>query len=63
MEKVWDELKKIEAQPGQIRSEAQNKAKEIIAMVLQEAEELVAKSKNLRQRRSTKVLHRHNHAS
>jgi len=33
MEKVWDELKKIEAQPGQIRSEAQNKAKEIIAMV------------------------------
>ena len=45
MEKVWDELKKIEAQAEQIRSEAQNKAKQMIALAQQEAEKLIANGK------------------
>lgn len=45
MEKVWDELKKIEAQAEQIRSEAQDKAKQIIAVSQQEAEKLIANGK------------------
>jgi len=45
MEKVWDELKKIEAQAEQIRSEAQDEAKKISALAEQEAEKLVANSK------------------
>jgi vacuolar-type H+-ATPase subunit H len=45
MEKVWDELKKIEAQAEQIRSEAQNKAKEITSLADQEAEKLIANGK------------------
>ncbi|MGD0644773.1 MAG: hypothetical protein ABSA75_07700 [Candidatus Bathyarchaeia archaeon] len=45
MEKVWEELKKIEAQAEQIRSEAQNRAKKMIALAQQQAEELIANSK------------------
>lgn len=45
MEKVWDELKKIEAQAEQIRSEAQNKAKEITSLADQEAGKLIANGK------------------
>ena len=45
MEKVWDELKKIEAQAEQIRIEAQNKAKMLITLAQQEAEKLIANSK------------------
>ena len=45
MEKVWDELKKIEAQAEQIRSEAQGKAKEMRALAEQEAEMLIANGK------------------
>ncbi len=45
MEKVWDELKKIEAQAEAIRSEAQNNAKEITAFAQQEAEKLQTNSK------------------
>ena len=45
MEKVWEELKKIEAQAEQIQSEAQNNAKKITALAQQEAEKLVANSK------------------
>ena len=44
MEKVWDELKKIEAQAEQIRGETQNKAKEMTNLAKQEAEELFANS-------------------
>lgn len=42
MEKVWYELKKIEAQAEQIRSEAQDGAKEMIALALQKAKKLIA---------------------
>lgn len=45
MEKIWDELKKIEAQAEQIRSDAQNNAKTITALAQQQAEKLLANGK------------------
>jgi len=45
MEKVWEELKKIEAQAEQIRSEAQNKANGITSLAEQEAEKLIENGK------------------
>jgi vacuolar-type H+-ATPase subunit H len=45
MEKVWGELKKIEAQAKEIRSEAQNKAKSITDLAKQESEKLIANGK------------------
>ena len=45
MEKVWDELKKIEAQAEQIRTEAENEAKKMKALAEQEAEKLIANGK------------------
>ncbi len=44
MEKVWDELKKIEAQAGQIKLEAQTKSQEIVAVAQKDAEKLIANS-------------------
>ena len=44
MEKVWEELKKIEAQAEQIRSETQDKAKKMTILAQQEAEELLTNS-------------------
>jgi F0F1-type ATP synthase membrane subunit b/b' len=49
MEKVWEELKKIDAQAEQIRSEAQTNAKEITSLAQKEAEALIANSKNYAQ--------------
>jgi vacuolar-type H+-ATPase subunit H len=45
MEKVWDELKKIEAQGQQILSEAKDKAKKMTTLANQEAEKLIANGK------------------
>lgn len=45
MEKVWDELKKIEAQAEQIRTDAQKTANNIISTAKQDAETLIANSK------------------
>jgi vacuolar-type H+-ATPase subunit E/Vma4 len=45
MEKVWTELKKIEVQAEQIRSEAQDEAKKMTALSQQETEKLIANSK------------------
>ena len=45
MEKVWDELKKIESQAQKIRNEAQNKAKTLTNLAQQEADKLVADGK------------------
>ncbi len=45
MERVWAELRRIEAQADQIRSEAQTKAKEMVNVAKQEAEQLLATSK------------------
>ena len=55
MEKVWEELKKIEAQAQEIRSEAQKNAKEITALAQQEAEKLVANSKNYAQQEAEQL--------
>ena len=44
MEKIWEELKKIEAQAEQIRGETQDKAKKMTLIAQQEAEELLANS-------------------
>jgi len=41
MENVWGELKKIEAQALQITSDAQDKAKQIVAMSKQDAQKIV----------------------
>jgi F0F1-type ATP synthase membrane subunit b/b' len=45
MERAWEELKKIEAQAEQIRSEAESRAKDIIRLADQEAEKLLANGK------------------
>ncbi len=45
MEKVWAELKKIEAQADQIREEVERKSKEISATAEQDAERLLTNSK------------------
>ena len=45
MEKVWDELKKIEAHAEKIRNEAQNKAKTLTSLAHQEAEKLIENGK------------------
>jgi vacuolar-type H+-ATPase subunit H len=44
MEKVWDELKKIEAEAEKIRSEAQAKAQSMTALAQQSSEKLIANS-------------------
>jgi vacuolar-type H+-ATPase subunit H len=45
MEKVWEELKKIEAQAEQIRAEATESAKQITTVAEQDSEKLIANSK------------------
>lgn len=55
MEKVWEELKKIDSQAEQIRIEAQNDAKEINRLAQKEAEKLLLKSKNFAQQESETI--------
>jgi len=45
MENVWSELKKIEAQALQITSDAQSKAKQVVATSKEDAQKLVDDSK------------------
>lgn len=45
MERIWEELRKIESQAEQIRNEAKDKAKKITVLAQQEAEKLIADSK------------------
>jgi hypothetical protein len=45
MEKVWEELKRIEAQAEEIRSQAQLNAKEIINLSQKQADQLLENSK------------------
>jgi len=56
MEKVWEELKKIEAQAEQIRSEAQDKSKQITDIAKQEAEGLLTESKSYAQQDAQQLL-------
>jgi len=44
MEKVWEELKKIEAEAEKIRSDAQQKAQSMTAQAQQNSEKLVVNS-------------------
>jgi F0F1-type ATP synthase membrane subunit b/b' len=56
MEKVWEELKKIEDQAQQIRLEAEEKAKEIINLAEKEAETLVNDSQTYSKEESEKIV-------
>jgi vacuolar-type H+-ATPase subunit H len=55
MQKVWDELKKIEAQAEQIQADAQTKAKDITALAKQESDKLLANSKAYGEAESAKI--------
>jgi vacuolar-type H+-ATPase subunit H len=45
MQKVWEELKSIEAQADQIQSDAKDKAKKIVSQAKKDAEILLANSR------------------
>jgi vacuolar-type H+-ATPase subunit H len=55
MEKVWDELKKIEAQAEQIQNDAQDRAKKMVLLAKQDAEKLVENSKNYAEAETKKL--------
>jgi vacuolar-type H+-ATPase subunit H len=55
MEKVWDELKKIEAQAEQIKNDAQERAKKMVFLSKQDAEKLVDNSKTYAEAESQKL--------
>jgi len=55
MEKVWDELKKIEAKAEQIRTEAQDEAKKMMTLAQQEAEKLIANGKAYGEEEATQL--------
>jgi vacuolar-type H+-ATPase subunit E/Vma4 len=55
MEKVWEELRKIESQAEHIRNEAKDEAKKITALAEQEAEKLIADSKAYAEEESHKL--------
>ena len=56
MEKVWEELKKIEAQAEQIRNEAQEKAKNMAALAQQNGEKLIANSQTYAEKESQQLF-------
>jgi vacuolar-type H+-ATPase subunit E/Vma4 len=45
MQRVWEELKKIESEAEQIRTEAQTRAKDITTLTRQNADKLIANSR------------------
>lgn len=55
MEKVWEELKKIEAQAEQIQNDAQNNAKKITLLAKQDAEKLIENSKTYAEEEAEKI--------
>ena len=55
MEKVWDELKKIEAQAEQIQNDAQDRAKKMAALAKQDAEKLVENSRTYAETESQRL--------
>jgi vacuolar-type H+-ATPase subunit H len=56
MEKVWDELKKIEAQAEQIQTDAEDRAKKMVLLAKQDAEKLIENSKIYAEAESKKLL-------
>jgi vacuolar-type H+-ATPase subunit H len=55
MEKIWEELRKIESQAEQIRNEAKDRAKKITVLAQQEAEKLIANSKAYAEEEASKL--------
>jgi F0F1-type ATP synthase membrane subunit b/b' len=55
MEKVWDELKKIEAQAEQIQNDAQDRAKKMGFLAKQDAEKLVENSRTYAEAESQRL--------
>ncbi len=55
MEKVWEDLKKIDAQADQIQSDAKNKAKKIALLAKEDAEKLILNSKTYAEEESQKI--------
>jgi len=55
MENVWDELKKIEAQAEQIKTEAQKKAKELADIAKQESDSLVSNGNAYAEKEAQKI--------
>ncbi len=55
MERVWDELKKIEAQAEQIQNDAQDRANKMVFLAKQDAEKLVENSKTYAEAESQKL--------
>ena len=54
MQKVWEELKKIEAQAEQIQTDAKDKAKQITTQAQKDAEKLLANSRTYAKEESQK---------
>jgi vacuolar-type H+-ATPase subunit H len=55
MEKVWDELKNIEAQAEKIQNDAQDRAKKMVLLAKQDAEKLVDNSRTYGEAESQKL--------
>jgi vacuolar-type H+-ATPase subunit H len=55
MEKVWDELKKIEAQAEQIQNDAQDRAKKMGLLAKQDAEKLAENSRTYAEAESQRL--------
>lgn len=55
MEKVWEELKKIEAQAQQIKVDSQERAKGITQQAKQDAEKLASETKKIADEESQKL--------
>jgi len=55
MEKVWDELKNIEAQAEQIQKDAHDRAKKMVLLAKQDGERLVENSKSYAEIESLKL--------
>jgi vacuolar-type H+-ATPase subunit H len=56
MEKVWDELKKIEAQAEQIQNNAQERAKNMVLLAKQNSEKLIENSRIYGEEESQKLF-------
>ena len=55
MEKVWDELKKIEAQAEQIQNDAQDRSKKMVLLAKKDAEKLIENSKTYAEAESQRL--------
>ena len=56
MEKVWDELKKIEAQAVQIQNDAQERAKNMVFLAKQDSQKLIENSRIYAEEESQKLF-------